>query len=116
MCMQDKNNWEGFYFRPHSSGKKGAVQHYAIVNGKEKQQDSYKVNFPTNGAWYKVTIKVTKDKWSCTAGGATFTGNRNIKGIPVRDTDMDAYILYKARKTFDIGMQPLLADPDHPHL
>lgn len=79
---EDKNNWEGLYFRPHSSGKKGAVQHYAIVNGKEKQQDSYKVNFPTNGAWYKVTIKVTKDKWSCTAGGATFTGNRNIKGIP----------------------------------
>merc|ERR1712178_125270 len=79
---EDKNNWEGIYFRPHETGKPIAANHRAFVNGESKYGRDYKLNFPNNGAWFQAKITVTKDKWTLVAGGATISADRFIKGIP----------------------------------
>merc|ERR1712032_1750683 len=59
--LNDKN-WEGFHFRPHSTGTKSAIQFVCHVNGKGTYPAGNKVKVPTNGAWFNAKVTVTSTK------------------------------------------------------
>ena len=53
--LNDKN-WEGFYFRPHSTGTKSAIQFTCHINGKGTYPAGNAVKVPTNGAWFNAKV------------------------------------------------------------
>lgn len=79
---EDNNNWEGFYFRPHSSGSGSAIQFICNTDGKTKGPAGGTVSVPTNGAWMTASVKVTSKQAILKFGGKTFTYNRCVPDIP----------------------------------
>ena len=78
--MDDKN-WEGFYFRPHSTNSNSAIQFTCTVNGKATFPSGNKVNVPTDGSWFSVSVRVTDTQATLTMEGITWTVNRCVKNV-----------------------------------
>ena len=74
-------NWEGFYFRPHSTGTNSAIQSTCMVDGKSTYPKVMKADVPTDGSWFRATVKVTSTQATLTFNGVTLTVDRCAKGV-----------------------------------
>ena len=79
--FKDIKNWEGFYFRPHSTNSKSAIQFTCTVNGKATYPAGNKVNVPTDGSWFTATVKVSATQATLKLDGLTWTVNRCAKNV-----------------------------------
>ena len=77
----DEKNWEGFYFRPHSTNSNSAIQFTCTINGKHTYPSGNKVNVPTDGSWFTVSVKVTANQATLIMEGITWTVNRCAKNV-----------------------------------
>ena len=73
------SNWEGFYFRPHSTNSNSAIQFTCTVNGKATYPSGNKVFVPTDGSWFTATVKVSATQAILMVNGLTWTVNRCVK-------------------------------------
>jgi len=79
---QDDKNWEGFYFRPHSSGTKSAIQFVCHIAGKESYPSGNNVKIPTDGSWFNAEVTVTESKATLVMEGLKWTVDRCTKNKP----------------------------------
>ena len=78
--LNDKN-WEGFYFRPHSTGTTSAIQFTCHVNGKGTYPAGNAVKVPTDGSWFNAEVIVTESKATLVMKGLKWTVNRCTKNL-----------------------------------
>ena len=77
----DIKNWEGFYFRPHSTNSKSAIQFTCTINGKHTYPSTNAVKVPTDGSWFTVAVRVTATQATLKLDGLTWTVNRCAKNV-----------------------------------
>ena len=74
-------NWEGFYFRPHSTGTASAIQFVCHINGKETYPGGNAVKVPTDGSWFTAAVRVTGTQATLSVSGLKWTVNRCVKNV-----------------------------------